>query len=475
MNLTPEQQAIREAAITTKENLGIVAAPGSGKTFSLEMIGKAIIEPILLIAFNKRNADEAAKRLPGHVKCQTIHGLCYGVWSKAIGKRLIVDTGKPFKILKEVIEALPRSQREAAWDNTGDILQYVRLAKSAGYLPPGFEPARGLVDEIPSDDFIEPFIQQIVDAVLTKSIHTSYNGQVDFDDMLLMSTLFQGHFPNYPIVMVDEAQDLSGLNHAMLKKLVRQRLIIVGDPFQSLYAFRGAVSKGMEQLIAQRNCRVMPLSVNFRSAKLIIERARFRLPSMQWRDDAPEGEIKEFAEWSVGDVPENAAIVCRNNAPLFKLALKFIREGKAAKLLGSDIGPGLVRVLKKLGDDNMRQGALLSAIDSWEEGMLQKSKSPGSIADRAECLRVFANAGPDLRSSVTYAEAIFAANGRVEMSSIHKSKGLEWDTVVHLDPWRIPSPYAEGEEALDQELNCRYVAETRPKHTLITASMESFT
>ena len=46
----------------------------------------------------------------------------------------------------------------------------------------------------------------------------------------------------------------------------------------------------------------------------------------------------------------------------------------------------------------------------------------------------------------------------------HKSKGLEFDIVFHLDPWRIRTNL-EG-EALAQELNCRYVIETRPKQEL---------
>jgi hypothetical protein len=82
---------------------------------------------------------------------------------------------------------------------------------------------------------------ELVETVLTDSIRLAYEGQIDFDDQIYMPTLFGGTFPRFPLVMVDEAQDLSPLNHAMLEKLVTSRLIAVGDPFQSIYGFRGAI------------------------------------------------------------------------------------------------------------------------------------------------------------------------------------------------------------------------------------------
>lgn len=65
--------------------------------------------------------------------------------------------------------------------------------------------------------------------------------------------------------------------------------------------------------------------------------------------------------------------------------------------------------------------------------------------------------------------------GHVVLSSIHRAKGLEWDVVLHLDPWRIPSKFAQQNPAqMKQELNLRYVAETRTKRLLIEANLEDF-
>jgi len=51
-------------------------------------------------------------------------------------------------------------------------------------------------------------------------------------------------------------------------------------------------------------------------------------------------------------------------------------------------------------------------------------------------------------------------------------QGLEFETVYHLDPWRVPSKYASDGESLEQELNVRYVIETRSKENLYLVDFE---
>ena len=77
--------------------------------------------------------------------------------------------------------------------------------------------------------------------------------------------------------------------------------------------------------------------------------------------------------------------------------------------------------------------------------------------------RVFAGFGPTLGAAIAYCETLFKAQGPIQLLSGHKAKGLEWDTVYHLDPHRIPSPWSKEGEALEQEKNVRYVIETQSK------------
>jgi superfamily I DNA/RNA helicase len=156
------------------------------------------------------------------------------------------------------------------------------------------------------------------------------------------------------------------------------------------------------------------------------------------------------------------------------LAFRLLRAGRGVKLVGFDIGPALVKTLKKLGPENMLREELHAAINRWEQEKLKKAKGVGTVRDKADCLRVFADFGNTLGDSCSYAEHLFATTGTIQLLSGHKAKGLEWDTVYHLDPHRIPSPYVRSEEDREQERNVEYVINTRSKRDLFFVTMEGF-
>lgn len=470
---TPEQSSIIEAAVNTTDNLLIQAFAGAAKTSTLELICKALPtdKPVLSLAFNKRIADEMAKRLPSNVVAKTLNSIGHGVWSAAVGKRLTVDTKKSFDLLQNVLNR----RKKKRWDiDFGETLKAIGTAKMNGYLPRGKYPGvESLIDEADFASMFEEDIDlDIVDEVLFHSIQMAYDGKIDFDDQIFMPTLFGGTFPRFPLIMVDEAQDLSSLNHHFIDKLVNLRIIAVGDKLQSIYAFRGADSSSMARLRHKYSMVEFPLSISFRCPISIIERARFRAPSMQWPTWAKVGTVAELQDWWP---EENSAIICRNNAPLFKCAMELIKLGRGVKLVGTDLGPNLVKAMKKLGSETLSRVQFLQTIDDWEAERLRKNKSKAdSIADKADCFRVFAEYGETLGSAIAYAEHLFAQGGTVQLMSGHKSKGLEFEIVYHLDPWRVPSKWAkESPAAMDQELNLKYVILTRSKDSYFEVLIEN--
>lgn len=476
MTPTAEQQAIIEAALSTKDSLLINALAGAAKTTTLKMIAERMAEtPILLVVFNKKVKEEAAAKLPGHVRVSTMNALGHGIWSTATGKRLIIDTKKSYNLLSEAVQSIDRRSRYAV--PFAETLTAVRLAKQTGYIPPGkFENIPRIISQ---DDFYgsledEPSATQIdlINSILLRSISLSYTGAIDFDDQIYMPALFGGSFPKFPLVLVDEAQDLSPLNHTMLAKLVTDRLIAVGDPFQSIYAFRGADTASMAKLKARFNMTELGLSVSFRCPKAVVRNAWGRVPFMKWRDEAEDGKVVRHESWSADTIPDNAAILCRNNAPLFSCALQLLKMGRGVRLVGTDLGPAILRLLKKLGEPDDPQSKILLSIDRWEAEKLETSKAKASTQDKADCLRVFARFGRTLSEAVAYAEHLFKSQGTIQLLSGHKAKGLEWDTVYHLDPFRIPSKWAETEEDKEQELNIKYVIETRAKRELNLVTLE---
>lgn len=473
---TPEQSAIVDAAVNTSDSLLLSALAGSAKTTTLVMIAEKIQGvPILSVAFNKKIAEEMKSRFPSTVKSATLNSVGHGIWQNATAKRLVVEPRKMGDLVKTYLSGRPRDKRP----NFFALLAGLQQAKNVGYLPRNaYEGRQGLTsfpdfinsfDEEPDDDVIDA-----IDDVLKLSIAAAYAGNIDYDDQIYMPVLFGGSFPQFPLVLVDEAQDLSPLNHAFLRKLVAKRLIAVGDRNQSIYGFRGAMPNSMDALRDAFNMREMDLTICFRCPKAVIREAQKTVPAMQWPEWAEEGEVERLAEWSVSSIPPNAAIICRNNAPLFRMALHLLRAGRGCKIAGSDIGPGIIKLLKELGEEEMTREEMHEAIAAWEKAKLKKAKHAAPVHDKADAMRVFADFAQTLGSAISFAEHIFKAEGPVTLMTGHKAKGLEFDDVIFLDPWRIPNKYAVTEDELQQEYNVRYVITTRAKKRLIYADLEMF-
>lgn len=480
---TPEQELILLEG-KSSDSLIIEADAGAAKTTTLCLLAKRLpLVPTLCCAFNKRIAEDMAKRMPSHIQCQTMNSIGHRTWARHINRKLIVESDKTYNQTKELMDAVAGEEKKRLGEAYSSVLRAVRMAKSAGYIPPsckqlgkGLTSLGDFLDALSSQVDVEPDDEFVgwLHTILERSIALAFEGKIDFDDQVYIPTLFGAKFATFPIIMVDEAQDLSSLNHEMIRLMFGGRLIAVGDPKQGIYLFRGAVNNSMEILAREFNMKRLYLHVSFRCPRAVVERARWRAPSMCYPDWAKEGLVQSLSEWSPADVADGAAIICRNNAPLFTVALRFIRAGRGIKLIGNDIGAGLVKVLRKLGDERLPQTTVLSLIKEWEDGQIKKAREArvASIRDRAECLRVFADFGTNLGESIAYAEHLFACSGPIQFMSGHKSKGLEFEHVYFLDPFLIPNKHAqrladEGDRSqLEQELNLKYVIMTRAMDSL---------
>ena len=237
MQLTDEQTACIDFSTSSDRNLLISALAGAFKTTTLVELAKA--NPgteILCLAFNKKIAVEMQERLPSNCKAMTLNALGHRTWQEATGRRLKIDSGKTYNLVKEVIEEQTPSDQKVLYEQMAELMQLVDFGKACGYIPSGtYEKAKRLYD----DDFFQhieqelsPLEQDIIRDVTLRSLKLAFEGNCDYNDQILMPTIFHGAFPRYPLVLVDEAQDLSALNHAMLRKLARKRLIAVGDQCQ---------------------------------------------------------------------------------------------------------------------------------------------------------------------------------------------------------------------------------------------------
>src|SRR5262245_29276943 len=128
---TDEQTAIIEYAISAGKPLRLLlnALAGAAKTSTLEFLCKYMpVEPTLSLAFNKRIAEELSNRLPGHVKCATMNSIGHRAWMAQIGKKVQLDTGKNYKLVKDGVDRLPRSLKDDGYEYLGDMIKAVAQA-----------------------------------------------------------------------------------------------------------------------------------------------------------------------------------------------------------------------------------------------------------------------------------------------------------------------------------------------------------
>lgn len=523
---TPEQEAIRLAARSSTSSIMIPALAGTGKTTTLALGAREIKVPGLALAFNVHIMKELHGRFPPNFKVQTMNSLGMGSLGRALPGDLKLDDQKLGKIVNEVSKDWKWELADGHWDT---LLQLARSAMLQGIVP-GDAGDRPIIADSPevwrdlaldflvSEDEIEPFAEMAREIVSRNNEAVRRQRVISFLDQIYYSTCVKGRFPQYPVLLVDEAQDLDPLQHQMLQLASRPdaRFFICGDPNQAIYAFRGADHESMGKIKKLRHdWQELPLTVTFRCPKVVVKRQLWHVPQYKAAPQAPEGAFvrlprgesgpsesgpsESFTElcWSWEDLKKLApnaesdfAILCRNNAPLLTLAFQLLRQSVPVRMLGRDIGKNLVALTRKLAkSDSTTLEELRAALDAWEVNettLLIANGKPercSGVSDRAECIRAVLDQGVardvgELRRELT---ALFAREtGKITLSSVHKSKGLEWDVVMLLDPWRIPSKWAKevaqqgDDRQLTQEYNLKYVAETRTKSVLVHANAKEF-
>jgi DNA helicase-2/ATP-dependent DNA helicase PcrA len=309
-DLNPAQ---REAVLATEGPVLVVAGAGSGKTRVLtnriaHLITACGVKPqeILAITFTNKAADEMKSRLEGVLGgvvrtmwVMTFHAACGRILRKEaprLGYRqnfTIYDQADQVRLTKAVLEELDRDPKRFV---PRGIHSQISMAKNQLVSP---------------DDYrsrIASFYDQTVaDAydLYQRRLHAS--NAVDFDDLLMLTVEVLERFPEartrwqkaFRYVLVDEYQDTNHAQYRLLQLLAgeHKNLFVVGDPDQSIYAFRGADIRNILEFERDfGGARVIALEQNYRStnpilraANAVIENNRERKPKNLW-SELGEGE-----------------------------------------------------------------------------------------------------------------------------------------------------------------------------------------
>jgi len=286
-DLNPEQ---RKAVEDTEGPLLVLAGAGSGKTRVLTrriayLIGACGIpaDSILAVTFTNKAAGEMRERVEkllgpdtGELWIGTFHSTCLRILRREIGHLnrsrgfVIYDDADSLGVVKE---ALKRHHLDPKTQDPKRVRWRIDQWKNQGLSPS--EAANDAVD-IDGEQMAmlyHTYQQLLLDA-----------NAVDFGDLLLQTRELFESFPRvleyyqrrWQYILVDEYQDTNRVQYQLVTQLAdaHRNLCVVGDPDQSIYAWRGADIRNILDFERDyENAKVVKLERNYRSTQPILSGA----------------------------------------------------------------------------------------------------------------------------------------------------------------------------------------------------------
>lgn len=283
--LNPNQ---RLAVTTTEGPVLVLAGPGSGKTRVLTqriayLITERKVPPYHIMATTFTN--KAVGEMRGRVEKQlgiSLRGMMLGTFHSICARILrqeaqytsydqnftIYDTDDQRAVIKDILEAM---KQETQAGKVYARLSAISKAKNELIAPDGF-------------------VAEDHQSKITKEVYKIYmkrlraNNAMDFDDLLMQTVILFRENPevlrryqeHYPYLLVDEFQDTNMAQYEMVRLLAQlhRNVFVVGDPDQSIYAFRGADYRNVKRFMQDfPDHKLITLDENYRSHQLILDAA----------------------------------------------------------------------------------------------------------------------------------------------------------------------------------------------------------
>src|ERR687898_607742 len=300
--------AQREAVLHTEGPLLVIAGAGSGKTRVLtyrvaHLISAVGVQPneILAITFTNKAAGEMRSRLEDllpevarRIWILTFHAACGRILRREaprLGYKTnftIYDQADQVRLVKQCLEELERDPKRFP---AKGIHEHISSAKNQLISPAEY---RNRVDSF--------YDQTVADAYDLYQRRLFAANAVDFDDLLMLTVEVLARFPEakerwqkaFRYVLVDEYQDTNHAQYRLLQLLAERHrnVCVVGDPDQSIYAFRGADIRNILEFERDfGETTTIPLEQNYRSTNTILRAANAvishnseRKPKNLWSD-----------------------------------------------------------------------------------------------------------------------------------------------------------------------------------------------
>jgi DNA helicase-2/ATP-dependent DNA helicase PcrA len=368
----------QRAAVTAGDGpVLVLAGPGSGKTRVLTHRIAWLVEErripawhIMAVTFTNKAAQEMKNRvvtmlgesgrLDG-LSLGTFHAICARIlrieaeYTPYTGDYVIFDTDDQLKLMGQAVAELNLDPKK---NNPRGLLSKVSAAKNELISAADYQAGDYTAEKIRR-------VYQHYDDLLRA------NNARDFDDLLMHTVhLFQTnpdvldkYQRRYFHILVDEFQDTNMAQYTLVRLLAgeRRNLFAVGDPDQSIYAFRGADYRNVRRFREDYpDSQLILLEENYRSHQAILDAAtgvinqntdRTRKDLFSQRKVGPPTLIYEayneedearFVVETIADLvaredyrPGDFAIMYRTNAQSRAIEDAFLRAGMPYRLIGA--------------------------------------------------------------------------------------------------------------------------------------------
>jgi len=485
------QQAVYNHIENGQGNAVIDAVAGSGKSTTIVEAIKLIpkSKTLLFLAFNKAIVEELKIKIGNlpNVEVRTLHSLGMSALLKSF--KFQVDAKKYSQYVNDAIKfgsmkATIELVEEETQTYKQNILKLVDLYR---------------VNLCTDLDSLELVRSKYEIATLDNECEMALNvvkwglnqvSRIDFTDMIYFPNVKKVVLPQFDYVFIDECQDLSACQRELFLKAIKPdgRFVAVGDERQAIYGFAGADVESFRLLQQLPNTTLLPLSICYRCDSAIIELAKEIVPQIEARDNAPLGLVEQDVK--LAQIKDGDMILCRVNAPLVGLCMKYIGEGTRAYVKGRDIGANLINMISKTKRRNIndaiesihKEGKKITArIMRKSNCSIEEATTDATyqnFLDKVRAIEVLAEGLQYADAVCRRIESIFKDDQKtgICLSSVHKAKGLEANNVFILMKDKFYNKYAMRIDWMaEQEQNLVYVVYMRAKHYLGFIAPNEFT
>ncbi|WP_422117141.1 UvrD-helicase domain-containing protein [Brachybacterium sp. UNK5269] len=530
--LDPEQ---REVARSFGTPICVLAGAGTGKTRAIThriaygvATGQLNPRHVLAVTFTAKAAAEMRSRLRDlgvpAVQARTFHAAALRqlrhFWPRVVGGPMPEILPQKLAGVGEACQRLHLSVDRAA---LRDIVAEVEWSRVSMLTPEAYPEAAAQARR----PGVAGFDSRSISRILTQYEEVKKErGVIDFEDVLLHMVGFLSERADvareiraqYKHFVVDEYQDVSTLQHALLRLWMgtSDDLCVVGDAAQTIYTFAGARASYLLDFRSEfKRARTIRLERNYRSTPQIVRMANTvldgahgrtretRLTLASQREPGPPPIVESFADdpAEADGIAERIDALITEGRRAYDIAILFRTNSQSEAFEQALTARGIGYLVR--GGDRffqrqevrramvaLRAAARVEHLDparavrdvlsqqGWSE---QAPETTGAIRDRWDSLNALVGLTDTVtaRPGTTMADVVRELEERAEaqaapvvdgvtLASVHAAKGLEWPVVfvVGASDGLLPISMASTPAEIEEERRLFYVALTRARDLL---------